>query len=659
MKKKLMLGILVFLSLFYFNVKADDEISSELNNPNEVLEESPREEKQEDETPNEENTTEEKEGVVDDLGSTPLQENETPSENLEVEEKGEETPTENLSDGEKEDTTPTDNIPSTEEETPIEPHKVAVITTKVDEFGKMLSGATLQILDSDGNVVDEWVSDGKEHETLLPEGEYILRETKAPEGYAKAEDKTFNVEVVINEITAGTDHDANPDVCKHYGGVPLYYVESKGVKQEVYCLNQGLEEPDVVSYNGTVLTADNIKKFAPDADSTMSGSELYNKVLDVAYRRSKANEKFDLSETEIRFVTERAIKNYTSALLRENDKNNYYMFRDYRYDPSVNTGYVVDQGNGDAIGQLAKHWYVYHGHKKLPSTYAELFYYLINDDGIDKHPGDMHFYVYASNSQVSEDEAYQNLIGITWFNPYDDDHKVEVSLTNKAITKATITKVWDDAKNQDGIRPDSVDATLSNGTTVTLNEDNNWTATVENLPVYENGEKIEYTWSEVKVDGYTLTDTKVDGFVTTITNTHKPATTEINVLKVWADDDNESKKRPENVSVSLLADGEEYQTVTLSMENEWKHIFSDLPVYENGKEILYTVQENNVPEGYVASIEKDEQVGFIIHNILGQGGDVPPTDNPQTGDNVLNYLFTLLISLMGLIIGTVYIKKYN
>ena len=33
----------------------------------------------------------------------------------------------------------------------------------------------------------------------------------------------------------------------------------------------------------------------------------------------------------------------------------------------------------------------------------------------------------------------------------------------------SINKVWDDADNQDGIRPDSIKVTLSNGTEVTLN----------------------------------------------------------------------------------------------------------------------------------------------------------------------------------------------
>ena len=54
--------------------------------------------------------------------------------------------------------------------------------------------------------------------------------------------------------------------------------------------------------------------------------------------------------------------------------------------------------------------------------------------------------------------------------------------------------------------------------------------------------------------------------------------------------------------------------------------------------------------------------GFTIHNILGQGDgepDEPTYDNPQTGDNILLYLITLLISVIGFVSGKIYTKKYN
>ena len=91
------------------------------------------------------------------------------------------------------------------------------------------------------------------------------------------------------------------------------------------------------------------------------------------------------------------------------------------------------------------------------------------------------------------------------------------------VTEATVKKVWNDANNQDGKRPESLEVTLSNGTKVTLNEKNGWTATVENLPKYKDGKVIEYTWTESKLpDGYELTNIASEGTITTITNTHIP-----------------------------------------------------------------------------------------------------------------------------------------
>lgn len=341
--------------------------------------------------------------------------------------------------------------------------KVSVVTNKVTEKGNPLKGAVLQILDTNGNVMDEWISDGNEHETMLPEGTYILREVKAPEGYEIAADQTFNVQVVVNEVNAGVNHDDSHDVCWHYGGVPLYYIESQGQQEEAYCVNQGWDEPNNTNYDGTVLTEDNIKNFVPDADTTMTGSELYDKILDIVYHRSKAAEMFpDLTDVEIRYVTEYALKNYTSTMV-----DNGMLFRKYVYDPTNPKGHYEDLGRGDAIGQLAKHWWYYHNHTVIPQRYVELYYYLTNN--AEKHPEDMYLYVYSAKQKTDNGELYQNLLGVRWFDPYDDDYKVYLTEVNVAQKKKNPVENSDENMKQDSF----------NGTKQTLKEEKVVTNTPE------------------------------------------------------------------------------------------------------------------------------------------------------------------------------------
>ena len=116
--------------------------------------------------------------------------------------------------------------------------------------------------------------------------------------------------------------------------------------------------------------------------------------------------------------------------------------------------------------------------------------------------------------------------------------------------------------------------------------------------------------------------------------------------------------RPESISVTLLANGKEYETVTLSKDNDWKYTFTDIPVYDDGEIIEYTVSEE-VPGAYEVHYEGNMEEGFTIYNILPTGGDIPPTENPQTGDNIILYIMSLLISIIGLVSGKYYIKKYN
>ena len=68
------------------------------------------------------------------------------------------------------------------------------IIEKVDENNDPLVGATLQIIDENGNVVREFITDGKAYVVEgLAHGTYTLHEVKAPKGYQLADDIQFTV----------------------------------------------------------------------------------------------------------------------------------------------------------------------------------------------------------------------------------------------------------------------------------------------------------------------------------------------------------------------------------------------------------------------------------------------------------------------------------
>ena len=109
----------------------------------------------------------------------------------------------------------------------------------------------------------------------------------------------------------------------------------------------------------------------------------------------------------------------------------------------------------------------------------------------------------------------------------------------------------------------------------------------------------------------------------------------IDVSKVWQDNNDQDGKRPDEITVKLLADGNETgKTLLLSEDNNWAGSFTDLDEYKAGRKIVYTVEEVSVDD-YETLISGDMETGFTITNRYIPDGSVPPVnDAPRTGDNI-------------------------
>ncbi|MEK1468943.1 Cna B-type domain-containing protein, partial [Limosilactobacillus fermentum] len=114
--------------------------------------------------------------------------------------------------------------------------------------------------------------------------------------------------------------------------------------------------------------------------------------------------------------------------------------------------------------------------------------------------------------------------------------------------------------------------------------------------------------------GYTLAKDVIvsadsfDSKGATATITDKKAVTTVSGTKTWKDNDDQDGKRPDSIKVNLLANGKVVQSKTVKASDNWKYSFTNLPEFENGKKITYTVMEDAVA-GYTSTID-----GYNITN---------------------------------------------
>ncbi|MGN0243358.1 MAG: Cna B-type domain-containing protein [Lachnospiraceae bacterium] len=188
----------------------------------------------------------------------------------------------------------------------------------------------------------------------------------------------------------------------------------------------------------------------------------------------------------------------------------------------------------------------------------------------------------------------------------------------------SVKKVWDDDNNRANARPESITVQLiQNGKvveTVTLNHYNQWQYIFTGLS--ENG---RYTVKEITPKDYSAnyTGNIASGYVITNRYTEgitdpgeipdeeeipKAGETDISVEKVWDDANDVAGKRPEKITVQLIANSSVYRTVTLSSRNGWKSVFEDVP-----DNLAYTVLEKAVSD-YTATYSGNTYDGFTITN---------------------------------------------
>ena len=168
-------------------------------------------------------------------------------------------------------------------------------------------------------------------------------------------------------------------------------------------------------------------------------------------------------------------------------------------------------------------------------------YAALLDDGILVADSDGAYsdVIVTYSATVADDAENGDYDNTTWVS-YEADGKSDKSTATVKVrmVDVTVSKVWDDGDDEDGIRPDSVTVALyadgeDTGLTVELSEENDWTATFEKLAAYAydadgNATEIAYAIAETDVpEGYVVTYSAFSGSIAeggysiTVTNAHE------------------------------------------------------------------------------------------------------------------------------------------
>ena len=241
---------------------------------------------------------------------------------------------------------------------------------------------------------------------------------------------------------------------------------------------------------------------------------------------------------------------------------------------------------------------------------------------------------------VKEDEATLAVLAEKGYQSAVTGTVVTNSRTPEQI-KISGKKVWDDADNQDGIRPEAITVQIMNGTLlvdeIQVTAANDWTFQSKDLPKYANGQEIAYTVVEVSPASYQASQQQEADGSYTLTNSYEPSKTSLLGTAIWSDINNYDGIRPDSIVVRLLSNGRELKALTISAETGWQYAFTDLPKYANGQEIVYSISSDPVA-GYDLRIDGTQITNTHIPQVVPTEPPAPteppvPTEPPApTGD---------------------------
>ena len=538
-----------------------------------------------------------------------------------------------------------------------------------DGSKKYLKGATFE-LKQNGNVVDTQTTDDNGRAVFkgVKFGSYKLVETKEPNGYKpNTEEKDITVDengnakyeiqnelalksisgtvkwedtnnqdgkrpekvtVTLNKTVDGTTTKvkdvevatpaSSADTSNYeFTDLPQY----EGGKEITYTVAQNSVDGYTTEVNGFNI----VNKYEP-AKKTVSGTVKWE---DANNQDGKRPEKVTVTLNKTVDGTTTKVKDVEVVTPASSADTSNYEFTDLpQYEGGKEITYTVAQNSVDAYTTKVDGFNIVNTHEVEKTVVEGTKTWNDADDQDGVRPAEITIKLFKNGTEA-EVKKVTEADGWKWkFENLDkyydkgkevkytiEEDKVEkyttevngVNVTNTHEPEKTFVegaKTWDDANNQDGKRPSEITIKLfKNGTEAEVKkvtEADGWKWKFENLDKYYNkGKVVEYTIKEDKVDEYT---TEVNGF--NVTNKHLPERTIVSGTKTWDDANDQDGKRPNSIKVILnkTVDGvtTKVEVKEVTKQDNWRYAFN-LPKYENGKVIEYSIDEEDVP-GYTKTI---------------------------------------------------------
>lgn len=286
-------------------------------------------------------------------------------------------------------------------------------------------------------------------------------------------------------------------------------------------------------------------------------------------------------------------------------------------------------------------------------------------DDYSNRPSRIYVNIYADGKNLGRVSLYKSndyTTTIPNFNKYDaeDGHEINYEFVDSTypgsldISRSEIYQVkhikvslTNDELKQAGKSIELVSDGLIYGGAI-LEEANDWTYTFLNLDKDSNVDIRERLDSNgvVHLANYTIKESEVRYYLSSVSSnsisinplmpsetkffddteekitssikiTNKLELINLTVSKVWDDKEDFYGKRPSDVTINVFQNGEIVKSIVLNKDNGWKFELKNLPKYDNGKLINYSIDEVNITY-YHYKIEENGNYSFTVTNTLNK-----------------------------------------